>query len=646
MTTENTIKLDITKPSSGSVDFLIPQLPSAAIEKKSEEHQLPITSTNIGKQEIELRYTEPNWARVPPASESDRFYIEVIKDGTLVETRRLYAEENRSYLSIGRCEHCDIKLEHPSVSRFHAILQYGECVRGNPQWYIYDLGSTHGVKINKVQIEKNKFVPLFAGCFFKIAGSTRAFVLCGGPKQNEHEEQELEQVLDRKNDNNASIQANESVDQDTADENKHCFYKNDPIHWLEKYFEREGVPMTFKFTKTIEDSSFNLMSTSKKSKKENFEANWICSIELVSDVSLTGGTMVSATAPVKKLAQLQCALLACERLDEACLLRISSLWNKRVTYAENDFYEDDEDTFYDRTGQIEEQIRKRKQRYEGDLEGNTKAKTYHDMLKELSQIDDKLAVIRTEIQRMAGKYDYDDSETAKNEGKSTANFSMRMAISQMRNKEKKTMEEKIKLEKLIVIAKPSYECEFAIPTNSKRTSQETEEKREKSIQKPTGGEENANDEIVNTAQIEEANSDQIETEKMNESSEISIASVSKEMNENEMEEQKQPEIEAKETKFYAPAMPSRAQAEVIQPKFGILTKQELIQMKFLQRQREKEKEYMGSSMKRARTKPPEDGEEFSEQVHFDDSEKYATWLPPTNQSGDGSTKLNEKFPTY
>lgn len=74
--------------------------------------------------------------------------------------------------------------------------------------------------------------------------------------------------------------------------------------------------------------------------------------------------MVSATAPVKKLAQLQCALLACERLDEACLLRISSLWNKRVTYAENDFYEDDEDTFYDRTGQIEEQIRKRKQRYE------------------------------------------------------------------------------------------------------------------------------------------------------------------------------------------------------------------------------------------------------------------------------------------
>ena len=74
--------------------------------------------------------------------------------------------------------------------------------------------------------------------------------------------------------------------------------------------------------------------------------------------------MVSASAPNKRLAQVQCALLACERLDEASLLQITSLWNKRTTYAENDFYEEDEDTFFDRTGQIEEQREKRKRRYE------------------------------------------------------------------------------------------------------------------------------------------------------------------------------------------------------------------------------------------------------------------------------------------
>jgi hypothetical protein len=41
-------------------------------------------------------------------------------------------------------------------------------------------------------------------------------------------------------------------------------------------------------------------------------------------------------------------------------LQISTLWNKRKKFAENDFYEEDEDLFYDRTGQLEEQREKRK----------------------------------------------------------------------------------------------------------------------------------------------------------------------------------------------------------------------------------------------------------------------------------------------
>jgi hypothetical protein len=46
------------------------------------------------------------------------------------------------------------------------------------------------------------------------------------------------------------------------------------------------------------------------------------------------------------------------------LLRTFSIWNKRKTYADNDYYDSDEDTFFDRTGQIEEQRRKRKMRLE------------------------------------------------------------------------------------------------------------------------------------------------------------------------------------------------------------------------------------------------------------------------------------------
>lgn len=85
---------------------------------------------------------------------------------------------------------------------------------------------------------------------------------------------------------------------------------------------------------------------------------------MADDVSAAGGNLVSASAFTRKLAQFQCSLVACERLDAHGLLRTFSIWNKKKTYVDNDYYDSDEDTFYDRTGQIEEQRRKRKTRIE------------------------------------------------------------------------------------------------------------------------------------------------------------------------------------------------------------------------------------------------------------------------------------------
>ena len=59
--------------------FLKPMLPIAAIKKQTatDSDQIPEPKANIAKQqEIELRYTEPDWARIPTSS-SDDFYIEV-----------------------------------------------------------------------------------------------------------------------------------------------------------------------------------------------------------------------------------------------------------------------------------------------------------------------------------------------------------------------------------------------------------------------------------------------------------------------------------------------------------------------------------------------------------------------------------------
>jgi hypothetical protein len=55
-----------------------------------------------------------------------------------------------------------------------------------------------------------------------------------------------------------------------------------------------------------------------------------------------GCSLVSITAPSRKLAHMQCAIAACERLDEAGLLRLSSIWNRAKTYEDNDYYDSDE----------------------------------------------------------------------------------------------------------------------------------------------------------------------------------------------------------------------------------------------------------------------------------------------------------------
>jgi predicted component of type VI protein secretion system len=49
----------------------------------------------------------------------------------------------RSELSIGRTEGNDLVLNHPSVSRKHARIESRE-----PHWWIVDLKSTNGVKVN------------------------------------------------------------------------------------------------------------------------------------------------------------------------------------------------------------------------------------------------------------------------------------------------------------------------------------------------------------------------------------------------------------------------------------------------------------------------------------------------------------------
>ena len=54
---------------------------------------------------------------------------------------------------------CDLPMEHPSVSRYHAILQFRE----DGALFLYDLGSGHGTRVNKKTIAPREFHRLYDG---------------------------------------------------------------------------------------------------------------------------------------------------------------------------------------------------------------------------------------------------------------------------------------------------------------------------------------------------------------------------------------------------------------------------------------------------------------------------------------------------
>lgn len=123
-------------------------------------------------------YTEPPWGGKPP--DSLPYALEILKNGAIVDTVPL---NQRSYFVVGRLPVCDVSLEHPSISRYHAVIQYrseageSESVGEEEGFYIHDLGSTHGTVVNKNKIPPKTYIRLRVGHVLKFGGSTRLFIL-------------------------------------------------------------------------------------------------------------------------------------------------------------------------------------------------------------------------------------------------------------------------------------------------------------------------------------------------------------------------------------------------------------------------------------------------------------------------------------
>ncbi len=169
-TTESDVKAekDIKKVSDnedGDTNAIenIKELPSLKLKSKS-----PSIKPSIP-------YTAPDWSETSPGN----YYFDVLKGGVMKNTIDL---DKKPFYLFGRMEGCDVIMEHPSISRYHAVVVYrGKSTNENSTksegFYIMDLGSTHGTFVNKTELDKNVYFRLRVGYLVKFGGSTRLHIL-------------------------------------------------------------------------------------------------------------------------------------------------------------------------------------------------------------------------------------------------------------------------------------------------------------------------------------------------------------------------------------------------------------------------------------------------------------------------------------
>ncbi|GAQ91101.1 hypothetical protein KFL_007270080 [Klebsormidium nitens] len=113
-------------------------------------------------------YEIPAWSAPP----GQPYALEVVKEGAVLA--QLDVSRKGAYM-FGRSERADFPLEHATVSRYHAVLQFKE----GGEAALFDLGSTHGTFVNKKQVKARVYVPVHVGDVLKFGQSSRLYVFQG-----------------------------------------------------------------------------------------------------------------------------------------------------------------------------------------------------------------------------------------------------------------------------------------------------------------------------------------------------------------------------------------------------------------------------------------------------------------------------------
>lgn len=472
----------VTEQMEGPVDGAIDEVETAEVEAEKE--------SKISIQAPALHYEPPPWACEPDPEL--KFQFEVLKEGKLIGAFDLSNRKHPTFVVIGRIKPgCDLVMEHPSISRYHCILQYGDdrMSKTGKGWHVFELGSTHGSRMNKKRLPPKQYIRTRVGFIFQFGESTRMYNLTGPEEDSEPEwdcsptemklrkhKRELEAKL-------RAAAAEEMIeDEKRAKEEEGCgwgmdygedekpltavetdahlmedreaYYNQDPKKALQKFFEREGFDMNFEFSE----------------QGQGHTHKWVCSIELPVEIdgvdrAFTASATVSTS---KKDAQIQCALEACRILDTYNVLRKSNtkLRMQRKTLEANDYYDEDDDLYLDRTGQLEKQREKRKQwAEEGFGHKKPEKDTYESLCAKLEEAKQEIVECQKQLDELSAKKQKtsqsggdvldDYIRQLERTGGSGDDPKTKMEKSKWRQKLVAATHESQKLEKLVKIAKPA-----------------------------------------------------------------------------------------------------------------------------------------------------------------------------------------------
>ncbi|XP_031565688.1 kanadaptin-like [Actinia tenebrosa] len=668
--------------------------PSQGTDVKSEKDAIESKKKLEDKKETfpEIPYKEPSWSGIP----DEPYYLELLKGGCIKSTK--YLTEKPYYL-FGRLPNCDLVMEHPSISRYHAIIQYkaSETGKSDKGYYLYDLGSTHGTVVNKVRIEPRRYYRLRVGYVMKFGGSSRLYILQGPEEVEEDEEmiaeqregsakhgsevgrvmseeeyeewkQQKEKKPEEKDEGISWGFGEDAVEEDAVNpfaselEVMETHEFKDPKKTLRGYFEREGLDLEYQVEET----------------GPGHARVYHCRVKLPVETA-TGDPLYAEAAVTgkKREAVLACAAEACRILDMNGLLRQSSHESKKQkmkNWEENDYYDSDEDTFLDRTGSIEMKRIKRMKTVKKDKE---ETETFESLSSKLKSVEEEIASLETKLQEAmeASKAAKENEDSLDLYMKSIDKCMDKTARMQMRRKIYDLKKEKQLLAKLVKVAQPTSLPELLIPKlSSKEGVQEINKKlEEKKISTPgvatsTASQEESTTGVGSSIRHERAVLDDKASSKDSISSHDPNRGTTGSDKHGSIENSEK-EIESKTTKFAMPALPSlkspKPKPKKVPPPDSSLSRV----LEGLKSSTTNEKDTRKERRFKKHQAPEEQSGAFQEMIEkkkrkimpqYSPSspppsppaptqteslmdENYSDWIPPTDQSGDGRTKLNEKY---